>query len=413
MLMNRLTAAAVAKTIKPGCYADGGNLYLQVTKTKVRSWLFRYMIDGEAKSMGLGPVHTITLAEAREKALAARKQLLEGVDPVEAKREIRQAEKAAKAKAITFDEAAEKYIAAHRAGWKNGKHGGQWANTLAKYASPIIGKLNVAEIDTPLVMKVLTQSTEDGKNLWEAKTETASRLRGRIESILAWATVSEFRRGDNPARWTNHLDQLLPARRDVAKVEHFAALPYAEIYDFIVTLRQQEGMGARALEFAILTACRSGEVRGATWGEFDLDGAVWTIPSSRMKAKKEHVVPLSGAALALLKGLPRLDGVDVVFPSPTGKAFSDAVFSALLKRMGRTETAHGFRSSFRDWAGEVSAHPREVIEHALAHQLKDKAEASYQRGTLFDKRTRLMADWATYCNTPRLPASVTPIRGAA
>jgi integrase len=271
-------------------------------------------------------------------------------------------------------------------------------------AYPLLGKLSVSAIDTGKVLEVV-------QPLWATKTETASRLRGRIERVLGWATFRGYRQGDNPARWKDHLDHELPLRSEVRKVKHHAALPYREIGAFMMDLRKREGISARALEFAILCASRSAEVRNAAWAEIDLDGAVWTIPEDRMKAEKEHVVPLSDAAVSLLKGLPRRDGVDFVFPAPRDGALSDMALTAVLKRMDRPDlTQHGFRSTFREWAGETTAYPREVIEHALAHQLADKAEAAYQRGTLLPKRARLMKDWAAFCATAPSAGDVSPIR---
>ena len=306
---------------------------------------------------------------------------------------------------MTFKEAAENYITAHEKGWKNAKHGAQWSSTLKTYAYPIIGSIGVAEVETAHVMRIL-------EPIWATKTETASRVRGRIESVLDWATVRGYRKGDNPARWRGHIEHLLAARNNIAPVEHHAALPFNEIGAFMIDLRQRSGFGTWALEFSILTAARSGEVRGAKWAEIDLDGKVWTIPAARMKAKREHRIPLSDDALALLVTIPRVDGTDLVFPSTKGTELSDATLTATIKRMGANVTAHGFRSTFRDWAGETTAYPREVIEHALAHQLKDKAEAAYARGSLFDKRRRLMEDWAKFCKkTGGASAAVIAIRG--
>ncbi len=286
--------------------------------------------------------------------------------------------------------------------WKNIKHGDQWRNTLATYAYPVIGSLIVSSVEQDHILRIL-------EPIWTTKTETASRLRGRIENILDYATVCRYRKGDNPARWRGHLDKLLAKPSKVAKVKHHAALPYAETSVFMADLRLQAGMGARTLEFAILTAARSGEVRGATWAEVDMEQAVWNIPVERMKADREHRIPLSDAALGLLRLLPRIDGSELLFPNTKGTVLSDMTLTAVLRRMGRQITVHGFRSTFRDWAGETTAYPREVIEHALAHLLKDKAEAAYARGTLFDKRRRLMADWAKYCSNITVSASVIQI----
>lgn len=335
----------------------------------------------------------VTLAQARALARAAREKVKAGLDPIEEGRAARSVQAAARAAALTFQQCANKYIEANKAGWKNDKHAQQWGNTLAQYAFPVMGDLLVRDVALAHVLAVL-------EPLWQTKTETASRLRGRIEAVLDWATARKYRSGDNPARWRGHLDKLLPKPSKVAKVEHHTALSGDEVGAFMVKLRQQEGMGARALEFAILTAARSGEVRGATWSEIDLEGHTWTIPADRMKAGKEHRVPLSAAALGLLKALPRVGGTDLVFPGIKGQPLSDMTLTAVLRRMQVPATTHGFRSTFRDWAGERTAHPREVIEHALAHQLKDKAEAAYQRGSLFEKRRQLMDDWSAFLDRP-------------
>jgi integrase len=416
--IEKLSALKVSKLSKPGCYGDGGNLWLQIGPNGGKAWLFRYTLHGKAKNMGLGPLHTVTLAEAREKATAARKMLLEGIDPCTEKKARLTRLSAAVAK--SFNDCAEDYIKVHRHGWKNEKHADQWTATLETYASPVFGHLPVSEVDTDMVMKVLLP-------IWTTKTETASRVRGRIESVLGWATTSKFRTGDNPARWKGHLENLLPAAAKVAKVRNHPALPYKQVGAFMAALRQQAGTGAQALEFAILTAARSGEVRGATWQEIDLQAKHWTIPAGRMKAEREHRIPLSDAAVKLLEALPCIEGTDMVFPAPRGGALSDMTLTAVIRRMqgddapiwtdtaGQPITAHGFRSTFRDWAGETTAHPREVIEHALAHQLKDKAEAAYARGSLFDKRIRLMADWAAYCAKVQTeqPDNVVELRAAS
>lgn len=384
------------KTLGEGWHRDGGGLYFFVRGIS-RAWVFRYMApDGKRRNMGLGGFPAVGLAAARKAAAKLQEQVkdpIEGKDPIAEKQARRMQARVAKAKLTTFAQAAAAFIKAKAPEWSNVKHVQQWENTLATYAYPVIGELPVAEVDTPLIVKVL-------EPIWTTKTETASRVRGRIESVLDWATTSELRQGENPARWRGHLENLLAAPKKVQTVEHHAALPFAEIAPFMGELRKREGFGARALEFVILTAARSGEVRGATWGEFDLIGACWTIPAGRMKAEKEHRIPLSDAALALLKTLPQGEGTALLFPSAKGTQLSDMTLGAVLKRMGLDSsraTAHGFRSTFRDWAGETTNYPREVIEHALAHQLKDKAEAAYARGSLFDKRRALMQDWARYC----------------
>ncbi|MBK6973246.1 MAG: integrase arm-type DNA-binding domain-containing protein [Sterolibacteriaceae bacterium] len=416
--IQKLTPLSISRATKPGLYGDGAGLYLQIGPTGGKSWLFRFMLNGKAREMGLGPQHTIKLPEARAKAAACRRLLLDGKDPIEERKATTLRQRLETARAATFKLCAERYIASHRTGWKNAKHASQWENTLGEYVFPIIGDLPVAAVDTSLVMKCLLP-------IWTNRTETATRVRGRIESILDWATVSNYRQGENPARWRGHLDKLLPRRTKVAKVKHHSALPYSQISTFVENLRTQNGISARALEFTILTAARSGEVRGARRDEFDLNTRMWTIPAARMKADREHCVPLSNEAVRLIEALPRFAGTDLLFPgSKSGKPLSDMSLTAVIRRMdtgqsggdrngwrdteGRVITAHGFRSAFRDWAGETTSFPREVIEHALAHQLKDKAEAAYARGTLFDKRRHLMSDWAKYCGTKASDIIATP-----
>lgn len=399
--VDKLSALAVSKNSKPGYYGDGAGLWLQVSKSITKSWIFRYTLAGKQREMGLGALHTVTLSEARAKAKSCRSLLLDGKDPLDARKASQLVEALERAKMITFDQCATAYIAAHRGSWKNAKHAAQWESTLATYAGPIIGALPVAAVDTALVVKVLSP-------IWQDKTETATRLRGRIESILDWATVSKFRVGENPARWRGHLDNLLADPNKVSKVEHHPALPWQDLVGFMTELRMREGIAARAVEFAILTATRSGEVRGAAWGEIDMDAALWTIPAERMKAGREHRVPLSTAALELLKSAPRLG--EIVFPG-RGKdtALSDMSLTAVLRRMGRKEiTVHGFRSTFRDWCSEAVANsfPREVCEHALAHSLPDKVEAAYRRGDLLEKRKMLMQTWADFCTIVPTTAGV-------
>ena len=366
--------------------------------------------------MGLGPTHTVSLAEARQTALGARKQLIDGINPLTAKRQRKTEAALADAKMMTFDQCATAYILAQKAGWKNAKHCDQWTNTLNAYASPVFGQLPVAEIDTGLVVKCLAP-------IWEIKTETASRLRGRIESVLSWATTSGYRTGENPARWKGHLQNLLATISKTSRTKPQPSLPWPRMGAFMAALRAREGVSARALEFAILTACRSGEVRGAPWAEFDTAGTLWTIPAERMKGKCEHEVPLSDAALALLESMPK-DG-DVVFAGTKGQPLSDMSLTAVIRRMngdskcvwvdanGDCVTVHGFRSTFRTWAAETTNYPREVVEHALAHQLPDVVERAYQRGTQFVKRTALMKEWAAFCVTEPTDAVVRPIRGTA
>jgi len=342
--------------------------------------------------LGLGSYVDVSLEEARRKATELRASLREGKDP-KAERDARRAGlKAEAAKGMTFDQTAAACIADLRGGWKNEKHADQWINTLATYASPLIGSLPIATIDLPLIRKVLDP-------IWTTKNETASRVRQRLESVLAWATVSGYRTGDNPARWRGHLDHLLPKPSKVQKPKHHPALPYAEMGAFMTELRERTGLGALALEFTILTAARTGEVISAKWDEFDLSKKLWTIPAARMKAGKEHTVPLSKRALEIIRELEKVKIGPFVFPGvEEDEPLSNMAMNATLKRMEYLDiTVHGFRSTFRDWAGEQTNYPREIIEHALAHQLKDKAEAAYSRSTLPEKRRQLMEEWAKYC----------------
>jgi len=411
--MGRLTAKEVEKKTAPGLYGDGGGLTLQITKAGVKSWLYRYMIKGKAFGMGLGPVHTITLAEARQKSAEARKLVIEGDNPLEAKRQRQLYTEMAKARLMTFDQCASAYIEAHRASWKNAKHADQWTNTIATYVSPIIGSMSVEQIDTALVVKVLAQLDEKGLQFWQAKNETATRVRGRIESILGWATTSGFRSGDNPARWRGHLENLLATISRTTRIKNHPSLAWGRMGAFVKVLRQRDGVAARAVEFAILTASRSGEVRGACWSEIDLAAKVWTIPAERMKARREHEVPLSEASLDLLKSMQRMDGMDLVFPGTKKQPLSDMSLTAVIRRMngdtptwtdkeGNAITVHGFRSTFRMWAAESTNYPREVAEHALAHQLPNVVERAYQRGTQFAKRAAMMNEWGKFCASSRV-----------
>lgn len=388
----------------PGVYSTSERgLYFRVTDTKAKNWIYRFMLDGRARWMGLGSYPDVpvaghidgngkTIKGARDLATEARRKTRAGIDPIGERSTDKINARVSAAKSMTFQECADAYIEAKRAEWKNPKHVQQWTNTLTTYCGPVFGKLPVSEVDTALIMKALHP-------IWTTKTETADRVRGRIEAVLGWATVGKFRQGDNPARWKNHLDKLLPSPSKVTPTVHHAALPFAEVGVFMAALRQQEGMGASALEFTILTACRSGEVRNAVWSEFDLDGHVWVIPKERMKAKKEHRVPLSKAAIKVLTRMQAEQRGNLVFPGrDEGKPISDMTMTAVLRRMNRGDlTTHGFRSTFRDWVSESTAYPRDVAEMALAHTIGDKVEAAYRRGDLFTKRVRMMDDWAKYC----------------
>lgn len=503
--IHRLTAVQVAKATKPGMYADGGGLYLQVSRVGTKSWIYRYQLEKRPREMGLGPTHSVTLAEAREKAAAARKLKVNGQDPIDLRLQQKAEAKAVAARAVSFRTAAERYIASHKAGWRNAKHGDQWTATLETYVYPIIGELPIGDIDTGLVLQVLDAKVPpkggaDPKSaperFWTSRPETASRVRGRIEVILDWARVRGYRTGENPARWRGHLDKLLPARSRVRRVKHHSALPFPALPAFLPALRAREGVAARALEFAVLTAARTGEVLGARWEEIDLHGKVWTVPAGRMKAGREHRVPLSKRALDLLREIEAAERGDLIFPPElcvqdstapcrlefarltaagagevrearwdeidrhanvwtipaerTGDgrdrrvllcaraiellaeveasrrrgfifpgAIKDQPLSnmALLETLRRMErgdlTAHGFRSTFRDWAAERTSYPGEVVEMALAHTVKDKVEAAYRRGDLFEKRRRLMDDWSAFCSGAQPHANDEPSDGEA
>jgi integrase len=387
----RLNALAVSKAKKSGMYADGAGLYLQVSAAGTKSWIFRYAMNGREREMGLGPFPDVSLAEAREKAHQCRNQKRDGTDPIEARKSARQQAQLEVAKATTFKDAAEAYIKSHGPSWRNDKHGDQWRNTLAAYVYPVFGTVAVGDVDVGLVMKVI-------EPIWATKTETASRLRGRIEKVLDWATARGYRQGENPARWRGHLENLLPKRSKVRNVNHHPALPFAEIGAFMKSLRAQDGTAARALEFLILTAARTKEVIGATWTEIDLDEGVWSVPAHRMKANRAHRVPLAPAALAILEKMKKAQINDYVFPGRGKKPMSNMAMLALLKRMERPDlTAHGFRSTFRDWVAEKTDYPGELAEMALAHTVSNKVEAAYRRGDQFDKRRKLMKEWADFC----------------
>jgi integrase len=405
-LSGRLTALAVKHATKRGLYPDGNGLCLQVARNGSRSWIMRYRMGGRRRYCGLGSVAEVTLADARERAAAARLMLQNGQDPIEVKQGRRVAAMLTTAKAMTFAACSKAYVESHRAGWapRNTK---QWVASLTSHVYPIIGALPVQEVDTALVLRCV-------EPLWSVKTETASRLRGRIEAIIDWAKTSGYREGENPARWDGHLANLLPAKAKVTKVEHHAALPYAALPVFMGELRQRPGLPARALEFAILTAVRTGEVLNADWSEIDLQGRVWTIPGVRMKAGKEHRVALSDAAVALLGALPG-SHTGLVFPGfKAGRPLAKMALANILKRMGHGDvTVHGFRSSFADWAHERTAFPSEVIEMALAHSVGNKVQAAYVRTDLLDRRVMVMEQFADFCAGKVQPsATVTELRRA-
>ena len=423
-LGGKLQAVAVRALVtagKPGAHADGGNLYLRVAGPASGKWTLRYMLAGKAREMGLGAYDPdgkrgLTLAEARASAVEAQRLLRDGVDPLVHRRAAAEAAAArsaeAVAKAHSFREVAELYIGAHEAGWRNAKHRAQWRSTLDNYAHPQIGSNPVGEIGTDEVLRCLTP-------VWTTKPETAARLRGRIEAVLDYAAARNWRTGQNPARWRGHLSNLLPRRSKVARVQHHPALPWTEISAFMRRLRSQAGTAARALEFVILTATRTGETLGARWSEIDMDAAIWTLPGERMKAGREHRVPLSDAAVGLLRRMETLRPAEsdgYVFPSAEErKPLSSMAMLMLLRRMERSDlTVHGFRSAFRDWCEEATSTPHAVAEAALAHTIGDKVEAAYRRGDLFQKRRQLMAEWAEFCAQPPACArTMLPIRDAA
>ncbi|MBI1252174.1 MAG: tyrosine-type recombinase/integrase [Alphaproteobacteria bacterium] len=399
--VHKLTARAVAAAKAPGLYADGGGLFLQVAIGRGgavrRSWIVRYTAaDGRRREMGLGSADLVELGDARDAALAQRKLAKAGTDPIDSRRKARKEAKAERTPQLTFKECAEAYIAAHEGSWRNDKHRAQWRSTLVTYAYPVMGGVPVADVSQDLVMRVLDP-------IWTTKTETASRLRGRIETILDWAAVRGHRTGDNPARWRGHLQKALPSRAKLAPVQHHRAVPIDQMPALYDALSHRTGAGADCLRFLILTAARYGEAAGATWGEIDFKNALWTVAAERMKGGRTHRVPLSKAALAVLKQRHDAAGnpepSDLIFPSDMrkGAMISQATMAVLLRRMQRAETVHGFRSTFRDWAAEKTNFPREVAEAALAHVVGDKVEAAYRRGDLFQKRRALMDAWSAFC----------------
>jgi integrase len=408
-----LTTKKVAKLKEPGRYLDRRGLYLQITPAGVRSWVLRYERGGRERMMGLGPLDDFTLEMARERASAARRLLKDNIDPLDARNQERakQVAEAAKAEAetVTFKECAEEYFKFHSPKWSSAKHAKQFTSTLEQYAYPVLRNVPVAAIDKTLVLKAITPH-------WYRVPETVDRVRGRIAAILDYAKTHGYRgEGDNPAAWTANLKHALPARKEITgEPGHHAALEFAEVPAFVVQLQARDRIAARALEFLILTAARLGEVIGAKWDEIDLVKKTWTIPPERMKARRQHTVPLCGRAIEILKALPREgEGGFVFIGGRKNTALSDLALGVVLKAIAPGATVHGFRSSFRDWVAEKTAYPNIVAEMALAHKIGDQVEAAYRRGNLLTKRTRLMADWATYCTTPQLPqrgATVTPIR---
>jgi integrase len=395
-----LTALVVSRIKTPGHHAVGGvsGLTLYVTDSGTCSWVLRTMVGSKRRHMGLGGFPDVSLAEAKEKARSAKKSISQGIDPIAQRKAAANQLRAQQAREITFEQATKEMLEVRSDNWKNPKHRAQWSSTLTTYAFPHLGKMLVQDITQADILKVL-------EPIWRQITETASRVRGRIESVLDWATAKGHRTGENPALWAGRLDQLLPAPTKLKKQEHYKALPFAEMSAFMVDLRKREGLAARALEFAILCASRSGEVRGAVWPEINLTTAIWTIPAERMKAGKIHRVPLSPSACALLKALPRLKDNPLVFPAPQGGELSDMSLSAVMRRMKIDAVPHGFRSTFRDWVGEHTNYPKELAELALAHVLPNKVEAAYSRGDALDKRRAVMEAWDKSISPPLLTKS--------
>jgi integrase len=406
----RLSGADLRRS-EPGLYGDGNNLFLQVSVSKTnskqinRSWIFRYTTSGRAVDMGLGSLNVLGLKEAREQAREYCALRLRGIDPLQHRNAQRAAAAAASMKSITFEAAAHAYIAAHRDEWRSQDHAQEWPASLRRHVFPTLGALPVVSIDTPLVVKAL-------EKVWQSAPETGARLRGRIEAILDWATVAGHRSGDNPARWNGHLEYLLAAPRK-RRVEHLAAMPWRDVPAFMAELRAVDSVAARALEFTILTVARTGEVRGAVWDEVDLDSAVWSVPGERTKSGREHRVPLSPRCLQILREVrPLARQGQHVFPGIKG-GLGESAFLKLLKSLGHTDvTVHGFRSSFRDWAGEATNFARETCEAALAHATGDRVERAYRRGDALEKRRKLMDAWARYCGRPTAAGDVIPLRTA-
>ncbi len=396
--MKALTAKGTDKLVKeaiPGLTADGNGLYLRITKSASAGWIYRFKLDGRSRDMGLGTYPQVSLAEARELASAASTLKRSGVDPIEARKAATEARKtelsAYQEPVATFRDVALDYIEAHRPGWKNAKHASQWSNTLETYAYPTIGDLPPADVTTDHVTKIL-------KAIWVSKSETANRVRNRIELVLDAAKARGLRNGENPARWRGHLDKLFPKPSQVKPVKHHPALPWAQVPEFIRTVRECKGLSYRAIEMTVMTACRTSEVLNATWNELDLDRDTWTIPAERMKARREHRVPISAQLKMLINRLPRLESTPYLFPGQrAGRPLSNMAMSMALRELEQNSiTMHGFRSTFRDWAGECTAHPRDVCEQALAHTLASEVEAAYRRGDLLNKRRSLMDDWANF-----------------
>ena len=418
-----LSAAEVRRIAEPGVHSVGGvaGLCLRVDPTGSKRWFLRFTVGGKRRDAGLGGYPEVPLKEARESARELKKAARQGIDPIAHRQAAREALRAAAAKRLTFAEAAREYHNEKAMEFRSEKHRKDWLSSLETHATPVIGRIPVADIELVHVLDVV-------KPIWRERTETATRVRQRIERVLAWATVNGYRKGENPARWAGNLEVALPAPKKITKVRHMPALPWQRVPEFMTALREREGIGARALEFAILTAARSGEVRGAKWSEIDLEARTWTVPAERIKAGRAHTVPLTDDAVTLLEALPRMEGSDLLFTAPRGGPVSDMTLSATVKRMhkasvdaggegwtdadtGRPVVPHGFRSSFKEWARQNTAYPDEVSELALAHVNNDATRAAYARGALLEKRQRLMTDWAQYLAGKNIPGDVLSIRG--
>jgi integrase len=396
----QLSALEVSRLKAPGLVSVGGvpGLSLQISATGARSWILRVKVGSKRRDMGLGPYPGVTLAQAYEKARSARATIEQGEDPILTRERAQSQLRAAQASAITFKQAAERFIDAKAPEWRNPKHRAQWAATLESYAYPVIGNLDVKDVTDNHVLQII-------EPIWTTKTETATRVRGRIENVLDWATAKKYRTGENPARWRGHLDKLLSAPKKTTAVVHHEAIPVDAAPEFHAKLKERKGTAARALEFILLTATRSGETRGAVWPEIDLDKGIWTIPANRMKAGREHRVPLTASMVELLQSLPRMEGVELVFPSAKGVRLSDMAITQVMRRMGLTAVPHGLRSTFRDWVAEKTSYPRDLAEKALAHTLTDAVEAAYQRGDMFQKRQKMMESWGQFLATPVVQGS--------
>lgn len=401
------SALGVRRLRRPGLHAVGGvaGLQLRVSETGAKYWVLRIAIAGKRRDIGLGPFPEVGLAQARKEAAALRAQARKGLDPLAERNAAREALQAAVARSLTFDQAASRYLAGKAEQFRNDKHRKQWRSTLETYASPVIGAIDVERVELAHIVNIL-------EPIWRTKTETANRLRGRIEKVLDYASVSGYRSGENPARWRGNLDAILPQPGKLKQVRHHRALAFPEAPAFLTALQARDGLAARALEFLLLTAARSGEVRGATWDEIDLEAATWRLPAARMKAQRPHIVPLSAPARALLEALPRLAESPYVFPAVRGGSLSDMALSAVMRRMGVAATPHGLRSTFRDWVSECTGYAHEVAEQALAHTIPSAVERAYRRGSLLEKRRRLMTDWARYLREGVLGGEVVGIREA-